>query len=267
MSKISYMIEVLLKDQASKGVQGLNLELNKLDGAQKGVAGGNKQMAGSFGSLGEMTQSITGRFGGLTGVLGKVGGAAAIGAAAYEGFKRTMAASQGTADALENRMNSVKWSVDAFFASLSTGDFSNWRNGVGGMISQMHELSALMDSIADAKLAFGFLQSEIRLDTTEKLTDARDATKSFVERKKALTDYTAAVKQLEAPAQQLVDAEKERVMMRINAKYGGALKEQDLMQFMRTGNNELDPKNADFTGNLFQLDEMRKSWKLSTDSS
>ena len=86
----------------------------------------------------------------------KVAGGIGLAVSASESFMKIIRSTQTTSDEFDNTLNACKGTVDIFFQSLSSGSFEAFNNGVLNTISNLKELSALRDSLADAKLSMGF---------------------------------------------------------------------------------------------------------------
>lgn len=112
---------------------------------------------------------------------------------AQQAFDKVMHSSQITGDAFDNTMNACKGTVDAFFQSLSNGNWDAFRKGISGVLSDMYELSALRDSFNDAKLSMGFNTRvfESEFARLEGIVD--DQTKSKSERTSAFNEMQSLI--------------------------------------------------------------------------
>ena len=88
----------------------------------------------------------------ITATIGKFAGALGIAMTAGEAFNKWVHSSQALGDEWDNTVNACKGTIDVFFQSLSNGDWSAFQDGLFSTIKGLKELSALRDSLADAKL-------------------------------------------------------------------------------------------------------------------
>lgn len=121
----------------------------------------------------------------ITATIGKFAGALGVAMTAGEAFNKWVHSSQTLGDEWDNTINACKGTIDVFFQSLSNGDWSAFQDGLFSTIKGLKELSALRDSLADAKLTMGFNTKRFEAQFTELEAVIRDKTKSLEERKKA----------------------------------------------------------------------------------
>lgn len=121
----------------------------------------------------------------ITATIGKFAGALGIAMTAGEAFNKWVHSSQALGDEWDNTVNACKGTIDVFFQSLSNGDWSAFQDGLFSTIKGLKELSALRDSLADAKLTMDFNTKRFEAQFTELEAIIRDKTKSLEERKKA----------------------------------------------------------------------------------
>ena len=87
----------------------------------------------------------------MAGSLANMAGGLGVAATAAGSFKAIIDGSQTTADAFDVAIAGARASVDHFFQSISTGDWSNLFSGMDIAISQAKEYAKLMDSLGDKK--------------------------------------------------------------------------------------------------------------------
>lgn len=121
----------------------------------------------------------------ITATIGKFAGALGVAMTAGEAFNKWVHSSQVLGDEWDNTINACKGTIDVFFQSLSNGDWSAFQDGLFSTIKGLKELSALRDSLADAKLTMDFNTKRFEAQFTELEAVIRDKTKSLEERKKA----------------------------------------------------------------------------------
>lgn len=121
----------------------------------------------------------------ITATIGRFAGALGLAMTAGEAFNKWAHSSQALGDEWDNTINACKGTIDVFFQSLSNGDWSAFQDGLFSTIKGLKELSALRDSLADAKLTMDFNTKRFEAQFTELEAIIRDKTKSLEERKKA----------------------------------------------------------------------------------
>ncbi|MFR8357462.1 MAG: hypothetical protein ACLVEJ_18715 [Parabacteroides sp.] len=75
-------------------------------------------------------QKIQGFSSGAIGAFTKFAGGIGLAISAGEALNKMMRSNQTTSDMFDNNMNAARDSVDAFFRSLTTGDWSVFSNGI-----------------------------------------------------------------------------------------------------------------------------------------
>jgi hypothetical protein len=164
--------------------------------------------------------------------------AASLGVAmtAGESFMKVIRSSQTTSDEFDNTLNAAKGTVDAFFTSISTGNWGAFNDGVLTAFNRLKDLSAVMDSIADKRLSYTYIKAD-ELNNMEKYeTIAKDINYTYEERKKAAEAMQVAVKKLSKETQDLANAEMDALRDRYNAQYGIDVTNEDLDYFFRHTN-------------------------------
>nr|DAT88685.1 MAG TPA: hypothetical protein [Caudoviricetes sp.] len=116
----------------------------------------NKQYNDNIAKSKQQTQDFENISTKITSTIGKF--AVAIGAAhtATDAFNQIIHSSQGIGDAFDTTLGACKMSVDAFFQSLTTGNWNAFNDGILSTISNMKEYLIWRDKIGDAKLSMGY---------------------------------------------------------------------------------------------------------------
>lgn len=141
-------------------------------------------------------QKIQGFSSGAISAFTKFAGGIGLAISAGEALNKMMRSNQTTSDMFDNNMNAARDSVDAFFRSLTTGDWSVFSNGIIAAFTNLKELSALMDELADKKLSLSYIKAEDLKEIEQYETVAKDTNKSLEERKVAAEKMAMAVKHL-----------------------------------------------------------------------
>lgn len=87
------------------------------------------------------------------GVL-KFAGTLGLAVGAGEAFNKVMSSSQTTGDAWASVIGSAKASVDEFFTSLSTGDFTSFLGGLDKMIEKAKETISAYDQLGNTRMSY-----------------------------------------------------------------------------------------------------------------
>lgn len=209
-----------------------NAKLNNAKGSVNSFQGGVSNMAKTAGA----------------GVM-KFAGSIGIAIGAGEGLMRTIRGSQATSDMFDNNMNACKDSVDAFFSSLSTGDFTAFENGLFSVFTTARDLSAALDDIADKRLAVDLVDLRKQGEMTALEAIIRDSSKTKKERDDALTKYTNLAKEV---ATDRLDIAKEELSgntkVELNKIGVKNLSQEDITLYLEKLNNK--DLNKDFIDQL-----------------
>lgn len=108
-----------------------------------------------------MLGKLKGTFGGVNKLLGSVGIAFAGVTTAVEGAKKVISATQYTADNFGRAMEGAKSGVDAFFISISNGDWGNFLANIELAISKGREFYDVMDTLNDLKVSNSYADTKI----------------------------------------------------------------------------------------------------------
>lgn len=182
------------------------------------------------------------------GVL-KFAGGLGVAVTAGEAFMKTVRGSQKTSDAFDNTMAAAKVSVEAFFSSLSRGDFSAFENGLFGLAQRARELNAELDDLADKRLSVDFtnLGKETELLKLEAIM--RDKSKSKEERNTAMDEYKRITQEIAESRLNLAQEEfKTNTNVELNKIGVNNLTQDDIIYYMEKLNNP--DLNADFFNQL-----------------
>lgn len=102
---------------------------------------------------------------GAGGVVAKFAGGLGLAMTAGEAFNKVLQSSQTLGDMTASNMAALKTSVDEFFYSLGTGEFSGFLSGMNDIISKAKEAYAALDQLGNTQISYGVFsakyQSEI----------------------------------------------------------------------------------------------------------
>lgn len=113
-----------------------------------------------------------------------VGIGAAVGV--METFNKIVKSNQNISDGWDKVMRTATNTVDNFFYSITTGDFSYFELGLDNIITKAKRAAEALDTLGNAKISYGYFNSKHGSELREQLVIAKDKTKSQTERDAAL---------------------------------------------------------------------------------
>lgn len=150
--------------------------LNRAKGSVNSFQGGISSMAKTAGA----------------GVL-KFAGTLGIAVGASEAFMKTIRGSQTTSDEFDAQMRTCQTSVNEFFTSLSTGDFTYFLGGLDSIISKSRDAYAALDQLGNARISYDYFREDFNAAMAEARSVAMDSTTSKEQREAALKEWTKAL--------------------------------------------------------------------------
>lgn len=170
--------------------------------------------------------------------VGKFAGAVGVAMGGVEAFGRVIQSSQTLGDQWNNTINACKGTVDAFFQSLSTGNWDAFNKGLSGTISNMYRISALKDMLEDAKLTMGFDTKQFEREYVRLEGIIDDETKSKGEREAGYQEMEALVQRFKDRVTKTAEGVAKTLVEEMNAKFGQNFTLQDLETYITEVNNE-----------------------------
>lgn len=170
--------------------------------------------------------------------VGKFAAGIGIAMGGVEAFGKTIRSSQTLSDMFDNSLNALRGSVDAFFQSLSTGNWDAFNGGLAQTINNMYRVSALQDLLADAKLTMGFDTKQFEREYVRLEGIINDETKNKSEREAAFADMEALVARFKDRVDKTAQGAAETLVAQMNAKFGKNFTLQDLEKYITEVNNE-----------------------------
>lgn len=120
------------------------------------------------------------------GAITKMAGAVGVAVGAGEAFNRVLNSSQILGDATAATMESAKRSIDEFFYSLGSGDFTAFLDGLDGIIAKSKDVYDALDQLGNTKISFDYYQGKFdeaiakaRLNAKNKQLDESERKKAF----------------------------------------------------------------------------------------
>lgn len=170
-----------------------------------------KQSSNNFASdIGGKAAAAVGKFAAGLGV--------AMGAA--EAFDRIIKSSQTTGDKYAQTMEGLKASVDTFFTSISTGDFTSFITGMDAVVTKAREAYAAMDQLGNAQMSFGIAQIINQRDIAEAQQLAKNKFAPLDVRKEAFGKWATAIGTQQSQSAQLEADIQEYVTKAVESKAG-----------------------------------------------
>lgn len=163
-------------ERSKKTVKGWSAETSK---AGQASAGFSKQLNALAG-------------GGIAKLAGGFGLVATAGAT----FKKIIDSSQTSADNFDYAVEGAKTTVDQFFKSISTGDFTNFVNGLDDVYKRAKNARMELDQLWNTQLSFSIFGSEAQFQITSARARAKDRELSPEERRAAVKEWESAIEEL-----------------------------------------------------------------------
>jgi hypothetical protein len=138
---------------------------------------------------------------GAQGTIAKMAGTLGIAVGAGEAFNKVLNSSQVLGDATAATIESAKKSIDEFFYSLGSGDFSAFINGLDNIIAKSKEAHSALDQLGNTKISFDFYESEFDEAIAKARLNAKNKQLDEAERKKAFKAWDDELKKKEEAGQ------------------------------------------------------------------
>ena len=166
-------------NQLAKAYQDVTNRMKALNAAQNGVTTG--------------TGKLTGSMGGLMGKLGSLGSMVTAFPTILKGVKiaiqgityaakEVIKASQTMGDKWNNGMEAMKTTTHAFWAALSSGDWSVFNEGIDNALARARLLAEQMDLIGSYGISKGYMESKYLVEYQQAMTNARNKNMSDEQR-------------------------------------------------------------------------------------
>lgn len=186
-------------------------------------------------STNDFSSNISGK---VVGAVGKFAGAIGLAVGGVETFQTIMKSSQTTGDVWANTISACKSTVEAFFQSLSTGNWNAFNQGLSGTISNMYRVSSLKDMLEDAKLTMGFDTKQFEREYVRLEGIINDTSKSKSERESAFSDMEALVGRFKDRVRKTAEGAANVLVAEMNAKFGQNFTLKDFETYITEVNNE-----------------------------
>lgn len=176
--------------------------------------------------------------------IAKMAGAVGIAMGGIEAMNKMIHSSQTLGDEWDNTINACKSSVDAFFQSLATGNWDAFNGGILRTIANMKELSALRDSLADAKLSMGFNTRVFERNFAKLEGIIDDQTKSIAERQAAFTELQSLINNFQRDVGDTQKGTEETLLKSLSARFGRSdFTLEDINKYIAINNNDFSTRD------------------------
>lgn len=145
-----------------------------------------KRQLQMFQALGGAVKSFLG------GLAAGIGGAMT----AVEGFNRTIEATQTTSDDFHRTLDGARSAVDYFFTSLSSGDWSNFMDGINTAIERGRDLYDILDTLGDKQASMTAYSAKARYEQAKLRRIVYDPDSTKEEKERALTEMDEIQREL-----------------------------------------------------------------------
>ena len=198
-----------------------------------------KQYDASLGKAKKGSNDFANDVGGkLAGAGGKFAAGVGVAIGGVEAFNKLMGSSQTMGDKWNNTLNACKGTIDAFFFSLSSNNWSSFNQGLIQTIENMYQLSALKDQLSDARLSMGFEQRQFEREYVRLEGIIDDETKTKAERSAAFAEMQTLVADFKQRVEATGKGAAETLVKGMNTKFGQDFTLGDIEKYIREVNNE-----------------------------
>lgn len=162
--------------------------LNKAKGSVNQFQGGISNMAKTAGA----------------GIM-KFAGTLGIAIGATEGFMKVVRGSQTASDEFDTQIRICETSVNEFFSSLSTGDFTYFLGGLDGIAQKARDANAALDQLGNARISYDYFKEAFNADISDGRMNALDRSLSKKERLNGFSTWKKAIEEKEEKANSVKD--------------------------------------------------------------
>lgn len=139
------------------------------------------------------------------GMLTKFGGAVGIAMAAGKGLKAVIDSNQTSADKFQAAMYGAKSAVGELAYSIGTFDFTNFNDGLTGLINRAKQAAIEIDQLGDTLRGYSVLEAEAQAAIAHARAVSRDPTKTKAQKEEANAAARKAVETARDGAQEAAD--------------------------------------------------------------
>lgn len=181
-----------------------------------------KRQLQMFRALGGAVKSFLG------GLATGIGGAMT----AVEGFNRTIEATQTTSDDFHRSLEGARSAVDYFFTSLSSGDWSNFLDGINTAIDRGRDLYDILDTLGDKQASMTAYSAKARYEQAKLRRIVYDPDSTKEEKERALTEMDEIQRELMKRAESMSNDFRDAVRAEGSAIIGVDLTNDEIDRFV-----------------------------------
>ena len=221
----------------------------------------NKQFNDNIAKSKQQTQQFAMVSTKITGTIGKFAGAIGLAMGGLEAMNKVIHSSQTLGDSWDNTINACKSTVDAFFQSLSTENWDAFNGGILRTIANMRELSALRDSLADAKLSMSFNTKTFEREYSKLESIINDTTKTKTERQKAFKEMQSLISNFQRDVNDTQKGTEQTLLKSLSARFGrNDFTLDDINKYIAINNNDFSTREEKKALQEYQakLQELKK---------
>lgn len=181
-----------------------------------------KRQLQTFQALGGAVKSFLG------GLATGIGGAMT----AVEGFNRTIEATQTTTDDFHRSLEGARSAVDYFFTSLSSGDWSNFLDGINTAIDRGRDLYDILDTLGDKQASMTAYSAKARYEQAKLRRIVYDPDSTKEEKKRALAEMDEIQRELMKRAESMGDDFRDAIRAKGSAVTGVDLTNDEIDRYV-----------------------------------
>ena len=182
-----------------------------------------KRQLQMFQALGGAVKSFLG------GLAAGIGGAMT----AVEGFNRTIEATQTTTDDFHRSMEGARAGIDYFFQSLSSGDWSNFMDGIATAIDKGRELYDILDTLGDKQASMTAYNAKARYEQAKLRRIVYDPNSTKAEKDRALAEMDEIQRELSKRANSIGEDLRSAIVTKSKAVLGdNGITEEDVNRYL-----------------------------------
>lgn len=162
------------------------------------------------------------------GMLTKFGGAVGVAVAAGKTFKAMIESTQTSSDNFAGVMYSAKTAVGEFAYAISTFDFTNFNDGLSGLIQRARDAYKEIDQLADTLRGYSVLEAKAAAAVAHARKVFRDPTASKADKETANREAREAVEAARDGAKEAADQYVATLAAELRAKGANVTNEETL---------------------------------------
>lgn len=204
---------------------------------------------------------------GAGGVVAKFAGGLGLAMTAGEAFNKVLQSSQTLGDMTASNMAALKTSVDEFFYSLGTGEFSGFLSGMNDIISKAKEAYAALDQLGNTQISYGVFSAKYQSEIADAQYMAKNKFAPDDQRRASFDTWRTRLKEQQAAItrlqEELINSASKDVEAKTNANITVSM--EDMLKAFEA--DLLDPakraevkSRAKYGTSNYQANAKREDW-------